>query len=155
MGLGNITEENQKPIMEPIAEYPNCFGCGQDNPIGLRLDLRLEGDRLRSSFTPQEVHQGWPGTVHGGIITALLYEIMENLMYRQGTITMMRGMEARLRSPASIGKKLLIESWLEERSGRELSVRSELKDEDGRLIAQGTASLIALNQDQIKRLGLT
>ena len=64
---------------------------------------------MRASFTPQDAHQGWPGTVHGGIITALLYEIMENLMYRQGTITMMRGMEAKLRSPASVGKELLVE----------------------------------------------
>ena len=155
MGRGNITEENRQSNSNPVAEYPNCFGCGQDNPIGLRLDLRLEGDRLRADFTPQEVHQGWPGTVHGGIITALLYEIMENLMYRQGTITMMRGMEALLRSPASVGKKLLVESWLEERSGREISIRSELKDEDGRLIAQGTASLVVLNQEQIDRLGKT
>ncbi|MDP6453743.1 MAG: PaaI family thioesterase, partial [SAR202 cluster bacterium] len=122
--------------------------------IGLRLDLRLEGDRLRASFTPQEAHQGWPGTVHGGIITALLYEIMENLMYRQGTTTMMRGMETKLRSPASVGKKLLVEAWLKSQEGRELTVHSELKDADGKLIAQGTASLVVLNQEQIDRLGL-
>ena len=54
---------------------------------------------MRASFTPQEVHQDWPGTVHGRIITALLY--------KQGTITMMRGMEAKFGSPASVGKKLL------------------------------------------------
>ena len=154
MGCGNIAEENQQPSKDAVAEYPNCFGCGHENPIGLRLDLRLVGDRLQASFTPQEVHQGWPGTVHGGIITALLYEIMENLMYRQGMITMMRGMEAQLRSPATIGKELLVESWLGERSGREISVRSELKDEDGRLIAQGIASLVVLNQEQIDRLGI-
>ena len=45
----------------------------------------------------------------------MLYEIMENLMYKQGTITMMRGMEAKVGSPASVRKKLLAESWLEER----------------------------------------
>jgi acyl-coenzyme A thioesterase PaaI-like protein len=155
LGRGNITKERQQPITNPIKEYPDCFGCGQDNPIGLRLNLRLEGDRLKSSFVPKKAHEGWPGTVLGGIITALLYEIMENLMYRQGAITMMRGMEARLRSPASVGKKLLIESWMEQRSGREISVHSELKDEDGKLIAQGKASLVELNQDQIERLGIT
>ena len=109
---------------------------------------------MRASFTPQDAHQGWPGTVHGGIITALLYEIMENLMYRQGTITMMRGMEAKLRSPASVGKELLVEAWLEERAERELSVQSELKDVDGKLIAQGSASLVVLNREQIDRMGL-
>ena len=148
MGRGNIAEEHA------LTEYPNCFGCGQDNPIGLRLNLWLEGDRLRASFTPQEVHQGWPGTVHGGIITALLYEITENLMYKQGTITMMRGMESKLGSPASVVKNLLAESWLEERSGRELSVHSELTDEDGKVFAQGSASLVVLSQEQIDRMGV-
>ena len=102
---------------------------------------------MRASFTPQEVHQDWPGTVHGRIITALLY--------KQGTITMMRGMEAKLGSPASVGKNLLAESWLEERSGRELSVHSELTDEDGKLIAQGSASLVVLSQEQIDRMGMS
>ena len=84
--------------------------------------------------------------MHGRIITALLY--------KQGTITMMRGMEAKLGSPASVGKNLLAESWLEERSGRELSVHSELTDEDGKLIAQGAASLVVLSQEQIDRMGM-
>ena len=109
---------------------------------------------MRASFTPQEVRQDWPETVHGRIITALLYEIMENLMYKQGTITMMRGMEAKVGSPASVGKKLLAESWLEERSGRELSVHNELTDEDGKLIAQGSVSLVVLSQEQIDRMGM-
>ena len=56
---------------------------------------------------------------------------------------MMRGMESKLGSPASVVKNLLAESWLEERSGRELSVHSELTDEDGKLIAQGSASLLS------------
>ena len=75
-------------------------------------------------------------------------------MYKQGTITMMRGMEAKLGSPASVGKNLLAESWLEERSGRELSVHNELTDEDGKLIAQGSASLVVLSQEQIDRMGI-
>jgi len=44
---------------------------------------------------------------------------MENLMYKQGTITMMRDMKAKLRFPTFVGTKLLAESWLEERSKRE------------------------------------
>ena len=56
---------------------------------------------------------------------------------------MMRGMESKLGSPASVVKNLLAESWLEERSGRELSVHSELTNEEGKLIAQGSASLLS------------
>ena len=48
-----------------------------------------------------EHHQGWPGIVHGGIISSLLYEVMENWPYMNGTVTMMRSMDTRLRKPAS------------------------------------------------------
>ena len=61
---------------------PTVSGADRTTLLVWGLNLWLGGDRLRASFTPQEVHQGWPGTVHGGIITALLHEIMENLMYK-------------------------------------------------------------------------
>jgi acyl-CoA thioesterase FadM len=79
---------------------------------------------------------------------------MENLPYHQGTLAMMRGMDARLRAPARVGQELLVESWLEERSGREITVSSELRAPDDGLIAQGTASLVVLDQKQAERLGL-
>lgn len=67
---------------------------------------------------------------------------------------MMRGMESKLGSPASVVKNLLAESWLEERSRRELSVHSELTDEDGKVFAQGSASLVVLSQEQIDQMGV-
>ena len=79
---------------------------------------------------------------------------MENLPYHQGTVAMMRGMDARLKAPARVGQELRVESWIEDRSGREITVKSQLRAPDGSLIAEGTASLVALSQKQIKRLGI-
>ncbi|MFC1962064.1 PaaI family thioesterase, partial [Chloroflexota bacterium] len=53
-----------------------CFGCGQNNPIGLKLKFKKDGDGVRTEFTPGESYQGWPGMVHGGIIGCLLDEAM-------------------------------------------------------------------------------
>ena len=66
----------------------------------------------------------------------------------------MRDMKAKLRFPTSVGTKLPAESWLEERSKREKSVHSELTDQDRKLIAQGSASLVVLSQKQIDRMGI-
>ena len=141
--------------MAPVRAYPNCFGCGQDNPAGLALKFEHQGDRVRSTFLPEVKHEGWPGIVHGGIIAALLYEIMENLPFHQEIVTMMRGMDVRLRAPAKIGHELLVESWLENRSGREITVKGHLTAPDGTRPAEGTASLVALSQEQIERLGIS
>ena len=68
---------------------------------------------------------------------------------------MMRGMDTRLKAPAKVGQELSVESWLEGRSGREITVKGQLLAPDGSLIAQGTASLVALDQTQAERVGIS
>ena len=127
-----------------VKPYPDCFGCGNENPHGLRLKMETKDGELRADFIPMSHHQGWPGTVHGGVISALLYEIMENWTYRRGIVTMMRSMDTRLRSPAAVGRTIRATSWMERREGREIRVASRLES-DGKIVAEGKASLIVLD----------
>ena len=137
-----------------VKKYPNCFGCGSSNPIGLRLIHRLEGGQLVTEFVPGEDHQGWPGIAHGGIITTLLYEVLENLPYHMGVVTMMKSMETRFRRPAKTGKSLTAKSWLVDRTDRNMTVSASLTGEDSELIAEGNAVLVVLSERQKERLGL-
>ena len=141
--------------VERITKYPNCFGCGDSNPIGLGLDLRMEGESLVTDFVPREEHQGWPGIVHGGLIATLLYEVLENYAYYDGTVTMMKSMGTRFRRPATTGQRIDARSWLAERSGRNMSVSATLTDEEGAIIAEGDAALVVLSDAQLERLGLS
>lgn len=38
--------------MEESKEYAFCFGCGKDNPIGLKLDMRVTGGLAYADFVP-------------------------------------------------------------------------------------------------------
>ena len=137
-----------------VKEYPNCFGCGESNPKGLRLKLRMEGKFLTTEFVPQDEHQGWPGIVHGGIIGALLYEVMGNFPYYLNIIAMMKSSETRFRRPAETGKQIIARSWLAHESGRNMNVSATLTGEGDELIAEGNAVLVKLSQNQMERLGL-
>lgn len=128
-----------------VKPYPNCFGCGDENPHGLRLKMEIEDDKLSADFMPMPHHQGWPGTVHGGIISALLYEIMENWTYQRGIVTMMRSMNTRLRSPATVGRTIRATSWMERREGREICVAARLQSQ-GKTVAEARASLVELDE---------
>lgn len=58
-------------------EYQACFGCGEDNPAGIRLrDIHRVGDAVHATFAPDPVHCGDPGVVHRGIVAAALDEAM-------------------------------------------------------------------------------
>ena len=45
----------------------NCFVCGPDNPIGLRIQFHMHKDICHGSFTQSENHMGYKNVTHGGI----------------------------------------------------------------------------------------
>lgn len=49
-----------------------CFGCGGDNPHGLRIRSYWENNEGVCVFQPEAHHQGWPGLTCGGIIATLV-----------------------------------------------------------------------------------
>ena len=59
-----------------MEKQPNsrmCFVCGIDNPIGLHLSFYTDDQgRCIARFRPQPHHQGYPGQLHGGLISTIL-----------------------------------------------------------------------------------
>jgi hypothetical protein len=50
-----------------------CFVCGIENSIGLKLSFYTDDEgRCITRFQPRPEHQGFPGQLHGGIISTLL-----------------------------------------------------------------------------------
>jgi acyl-coenzyme A thioesterase PaaI-like protein len=54
-----------------------CFVCGRKNPVGLYLSFYDNGvDEIYSDYTVAARYQGYPGIVHGGILAAMLDEVV-------------------------------------------------------------------------------
>jgi uncharacterized protein (TIGR00369 family) len=52
-----------------------CLVCGRENPAGLKARFyELETGELLGIFQPREEHQGYPGRLHGGVLSTLLDE---------------------------------------------------------------------------------
>ena len=63
------------PHKQPNSAY--CFVCGRDNPRGLYMTFYDNGqDEVFSEYTVSEVYQGYPGVVHGGVVAAMLDEVV-------------------------------------------------------------------------------
>lgn len=67
-------DKNREPI--PKLEGYNCFACGTTNPIGLNLNFYREGEYVCSDITLDKNYEGWENMAHGGIVSALLDEVM-------------------------------------------------------------------------------
>ena len=53
-----------------------CYVCGDANPRGLGVKFEVEGGVVTARFIPHRDHCGYNDRVHGGIIAALLDEVM-------------------------------------------------------------------------------
>jgi acyl-coenzyme A thioesterase PaaI-like protein len=54
------------------APIRNCFGCGADNPTGLKIKSFLDGDEGIATWQPHEHHCSYPGYLNGGIACTLI-----------------------------------------------------------------------------------
>jgi uncharacterized protein (TIGR00369 family) len=53
----------------------HCFVCGRKNERGLRMTFYDDGrNQVVSNYTVDELYQGFPGVVHGGVVAAMLDE---------------------------------------------------------------------------------
>ena len=61
-----------------INKQPNsrmCFICGLENPIGLHLHFyETEPGVVETTYTAPDHFQGYPGVLHGGIVSAIIDE---------------------------------------------------------------------------------
>jgi hypothetical protein len=53
-----------------------CFGCGPNNPMGLKLKFFRENDRVTTECIPTKWWSGQPGVVNPGILYAVLVDLV-------------------------------------------------------------------------------
>ncbi len=116
-----------------------CFGCGQNNPIGLKLQFTKDGGTLRTEFTPDKMHQGWPGLLHGGMVATLLDEVMSNVAYTTGKTCITAKMEVRQRAPVKIDETLVVTAWITRHRSKIIETAGKICLKDGTVVAESTA----------------
>ena len=119
-------------FLENDARNP-CVGCGPGNPVGLRLQFRRRGDAVHARLAATELHQGWPGRLHSGILYLAMLETANWTLYglagRVGlpTRTSALGLQRWVR----VGETLTLTG----RRDAENVVRVEATDAEGRPVA--------------------
>ena len=125
--------------------YSLCFGCGQNNPIGLKLSFQWDGKIARAEFTPTKFYQGWSGVVHGGIIICILDEAMGYAALFEGMNCVTAKMRVKLRHLAPIDETLLITSSLTKKARKLVETKATISLKNDTLIAEGTATQFVIS----------
>jgi len=104
------TETVQNTLMDTRdCAHPKCVVCSSDNSGGLHLKFDVDGDgSVWSTFQCDENFEGYPGIMHGGVISSILDGAMGNCMFARGQATVTVEMTTRFRHPVVIGKKATV-----------------------------------------------
>jgi acyl-coenzyme A thioesterase PaaI-like protein len=121
--------------LNDTTDYQRCFVCGERNEIGMHVHYHQEGDRIVTSFTGDERHQGYPGVVHGGLLATLLDETLGRTGLFGDAWVMTGKLEVRYRAPAPIGVPLKVSGWATRRRRDAVEARGEVELPDGTVVA--------------------
>jgi uncharacterized protein (TIGR00369 family) len=112
-----------------------CYGCGSNNPIGLKLQFINDAGVARGQFTPDKFHQGWSGITHGGILYALLDEAGGYAILYAGLDCVTAKSEVRFTNPAPVNEPLQISARVTKMTSRFVETEATLSRQDGTIVA--------------------
>jgi acyl-coenzyme A thioesterase PaaI-like protein len=114
----------------------HCFACGTLNTHGLHLDLHVEVGRAWADLTLPDRFQGWNGIAHGGVLAAILDEVMAWSLVGADDWGVTARLAIDFKRPVEIGQTIRAEGWI-------TRSRRRIVDTEGRIIDAATGTVHA------------
>ncbi|MFP4618170.1 MAG: PaaI family thioesterase [Spirochaetaceae bacterium] len=133
-----------------------CLVCGLKNSFGLFTRFyETEEKELVGLATGRDEHQGYPGRMHGGIITALLDETVGRtvMIHDPKTFGVTAEISVRFKKPVPLEEELKIVGRIDRDNGRVFHGSGELVLQDGTVAATATGKFFKMHIDAIVEEG--
>ena len=132
-----------------------CVMCGLDNPAGVRAPFyTMEDGSVVTRFRYGEVHQSYPGRVHGGLIAAMLDELGGRALWAAEREEFLCGvttsLETKYRKPVPYGVDLIGRGVIVKETGNFFTTECTLSDLAGNLLAGATIKYIKFPVGRVK-----
>jgi acyl-coenzyme A thioesterase PaaI-like protein len=142
-----------KGLQDQYAPQSICFGCGPANPKGLRIQSRVQGDRVVADWTPEPHHEAFPGVLNGGIIGALLdchsnwtaaWHLMNKTGASQPPCTVTADYSIQLKRPTPTNGPVHLEAWVIESPSDDRAVIEATLTAGGKVCATCRGTFVAV-----------
>lgn len=138
--------------LNKLPNSKNCFACGLENPIGLKLTFYAQPDgTVAGDYTVPRHFEGYPGIAHGGVVASILDEAVSRVfMVPDHTRFMYTGrLTTRLRRHVPVEQPLHITARALKDRGRTAEAEAQIFGPSGDLLAEGQALLVALPPEDL------
>jgi uncharacterized protein (TIGR00369 family) len=126
----------------------SCIICGLDNPLGLKAKFyELEDGSVASLFTYRNEHQSYPTRTHGGMITALLDELMGRTLWidQPDTYGVTTSLNVTFRRPLPFDTKVKARAFMTFNGSRGFTAKGEIYSMDDKLLAESTCKYLKMS----------
>ncbi len=129
--------------------YLGCFGCGPDNPVGLRMRFFHEADEVVSRLTLGREYAGYADFVHGGVLATMLDEAMGwAIFHLADSYAVTRSLQVDYRRPVYVGRELAVRARISAADGDILRLEARIEDARGRVLARAAGDWVRVRRDR-------
>jgi uncharacterized protein (TIGR00369 family) len=127
----------------------DCFACGVQNPIGLKLKFyQTAPDEVTAELTPSKEYQGYDGILHGGVIATILDEAVSRAHMgtdpHETNFVYTAELTIKYKQKIPIGKPIRVVGKQGRRMRWTMESKGYIYAEDGTLLAEAKAILVDL-----------
>ena len=136
------------PTYEEIGQrqlFSDSIVAGGANPMGLAAQLWRDGDVACMRVTLGKAFEGAPGRAHGGVVAALLDEVMGLMNVIHGSMAFTAQLDITYLAPTPVGEPIIARAWLERRDERKHFVEATLHADDV-MVARAKALFITIDR---------
>ncbi len=129
-----------------------CFGCGGANARGMKLTFEQDDNaqRIRGNFKLGAEYQGGPGFIHGGIIATVLDEVMGKVNRFRGVRAVTAELNVEYLKPVKVDEDLIVEGHEVEKSGRNMILAGEIRNQSGQVLARGRGRFVIIGATETR-----
>jgi acyl-coenzyme A thioesterase PaaI-like protein len=110
----------------------------------------MDGEWAEAQFVAMQEHQGYPGYVHGGLVSTLLDEAIGWATYGNNIWALTGRLETRFRDIVPTNELLTVRGRITKDRGRTLEAKAELRDHDGKLLAEAKGLMFRATGEQAR-----
>ncbi len=146
--ISHTLKAPRNPVYLPT--YDGCFVCGQSHPRGLRTRFFTDGQgAVFAWFEPDDLLTGYKKVVHGGVVSALLDELIGwTVSLKNDLMAFTAELTVRFSAPIAAGSRYLAAARLVGGRGRCWDAEGSIRDAEDRVCARGRGRYFLLPASQ-------
>lgn len=135
-----------------------CAVCGMTNGLSLRAKFyAVEGDLMVGLVTGRDVHQSYPNRMHGGLISALLDEVIGRAINipEPDAFGVTSELTVKFKKPVPLNEELKVVGKLTKNTRLVFQAEGFIEDGAGNILATGSATYVKMSAARIAGKPLT